>query len=108
MLIEGPSLQTRHRHRLIAVDLLLTRFKPGDIHRAQTRIEVKVQLGFGASLAIAQARKLFRIAEYKMKTPRSKLRGIKRKITLNLLEASFGESHPKRLNFNIAGLVTEK
>jgi hypothetical protein len=33
-----------------------------------------------------------------MKTPRSKLRGIKRKIPLNLLEASFGESHPKRLN----------
>jgi hypothetical protein len=26
---------------------------------------VKVQLGFGASLAIAQARKLFRLAEYK-------------------------------------------
>ena len=33
-----------------------------------------------------------------MKTPRSKLRGFKRKIPLNLLEASFGESHPKRLN----------
>ena len=33
-----------------------------------------------------------------MKTPRSKLRGIKRKITLDLLEASFGESHPKRFN----------
>ena len=31
-----------------------------------------------------------------MKTPRSKLRGIKRKIPLNLLEAGFGESHPKR------------
>ena len=65
MLIEGPSLQTRHRHGLIAVDLLLTRFKSGDIHGAQTRIEVKVQFGFGASLAIAQARKLFRISEYK-------------------------------------------
>jgi len=33
-----------------------------------------------------------------MKTPRSKLMGIKRKISLNLLEASFGESRPKRFN----------
>jgi hypothetical protein len=33
-----------------------------------------------------------------MKTPRSKLRGIKRKITLNLHEASFGELYPKRLS----------
>lgn len=33
-----------------------------------------------------------------MKTPRSKLRGIRGKISLNLLEASFGESHPKRFN----------
>jgi hypothetical protein len=33
-----------------------------------------------------------------MKTPRSKLRGIRRNIPLNLLEASLGESHPKRLN----------
>jgi hypothetical protein len=32
-----------------------------------------------------------------MKTPRSKLWGIKRKMPLNLLEASFGESYPKRL-----------
>ena len=63
MLIEGPSLQTRHRQGLIAVDLLLTCFQSGNIHSAQARIEVKVQLGFGASLAIAQAGKLFRIAE---------------------------------------------
>ena len=38
------------------------------------------------------------LKQTKMKTPRSKLRGFKRKIPLNLLEASFGESHPKRLN----------
>jgi hypothetical protein len=37
-----------------------------------------------------------------MKTPRSKLRGIQRKKALNLLEASFGESHPKRLNIRVS------
>jgi hypothetical protein len=36
-----------------------------------------------------------------MKTPRSKLRGIRRKKALNLLEASFGESHPKRFNVEV-------
>jgi hypothetical protein len=34
MLIEGPSLETRHRHRIIAVASLLTRFKLGHIHCA--------------------------------------------------------------------------
>ena len=36
-----------------------------------------------------------------MKAPRSKLRGIKRKIPLNLLAASFGESHPKRFKRSV-------
>jgi hypothetical protein len=66
MLIEGASLETRHRHRFIGVASLLTRFQFGDIHRAQTGIEVKVQFGFGAGLAIAQTRKLFGIAEDKL------------------------------------------
>ena len=66
MLIEGASLETRHRNGFFAVALLLTRFKFGDIHRAQTGIKVEVQLSFGAGLAIAQASKLFGIAEYKL------------------------------------------
>ena len=66
MLIEGASLETRHRNGLFTVALLLTRFKFGDIHRAQTGIKVKVQFRFGAGLAIAQASKLFGIAEYKL------------------------------------------
>jgi hypothetical protein len=37
------------------------------------------------------------VVQSKMQTPRNKLRGIKRKRNLNLLEASFGESHSKRL-----------
>src|SRR5688572_13769055 len=66
MLIEGASLETRHRNWFFTVALLLTHFKFGDIHRAQTRIEVKIQLSFGASLAITQASKLFSISEYKL------------------------------------------
>ena len=66
MLIEGASLATRHRNGFFAVALLLTRFKFGDIHRAQTGIKVEVQLSFGAGLAIAQASKLFGIAEEKL------------------------------------------
>ena len=42
-----------------------------------------------------------------MKTPRSKLRGIKRNIPLNLLEASFGESHPKRLKISPTTVIHE-
>jgi hypothetical protein len=45
MLIEGPSLETRHRNRFIGLASLLTNCKLGQIHRAQTRIEVKVKLG---------------------------------------------------------------
>src|SRR3989337_3308886 len=66
MLIEGASLETRHRKGVFAVASVMTRFQLGDIHRAQTGIEVKVELGFGAGLAITQPGKLFGIAAYKL------------------------------------------
>lgn len=64
MVMEGASLETRHRNRLFAGALLLTRVQFGAMHRAQTGMKVHVQLRLGAGLAIAQARKLLGIAEY--------------------------------------------
>src|SRR5918992_1852052 len=66
MLIEGPTLETGHRKRLVAVAALMTRFELGKGHRTQTGIEVKVEFGFGAGLTIAQPGKLFSIAKEKL------------------------------------------
>src|SRR5919112_6383747 len=66
MLMEGPTLETGHRKRLVAVAALMTRFELGKGHRTQTGIEVKVEFGFGAGLAIAQPGKLFSIAKKKL------------------------------------------
>src|SRR5688572_29713642 len=65
MLIESPTLETRQRNWGSGIVPLLMSFQLGHIHRAQTGIEVKVKLGFGAGLAVAQTCKLFGITEYK-------------------------------------------
>jgi hypothetical protein len=66
VLIEGPPLQAGHGKRLITVAVLMTRFELGEGHGAQTGIEVKIEFGFGAGLAIAQAGELFSVAKEKL------------------------------------------
>src|SRR5688500_20269370 len=44
----------------------MTRFELGESHRTQTGIEVKIEFGFGAGLAIAQAGELFSVAKEKL------------------------------------------
>ena len=51
---------------LVAVAILLTRFELGQGHRTQTGIEVKIEFGFCAGLAIAQTGKLFGVAKEKL------------------------------------------
>jgi hypothetical protein len=66
VLIEGPPLEACHGKRLVAIAGLMTRFALGEGSRTQTGIEVKSELGFCASLAIAQTGKLFGVAKEKL------------------------------------------
>src|SRR5438128_10804869 len=66
MLIVGPPLEACHGKGLVAVAILLTRFELGKGHRTQTGIEVKIEFGFCAGLAIAQTGKLFGVAKEKL------------------------------------------
>jgi hypothetical protein len=65
MLIEIPSLETRHGERGLRRIGTLARLQLCKAYGAQTRINMKAQLVSGARLAIAQARELFGIAEQK-------------------------------------------
>jgi hypothetical protein len=65
-LIEGPPLETGHGKRLVAVAVLMTCFELGEGHGTQTGIEVKIEFGFGAGLAIAQPGELFGVAKKKL------------------------------------------
>ena len=65
VLIEGPPLETCHGKRLVAVAVLMTRCELGEGHRAQTGVEVKIEFGFCAGLAIAQTGELLGVAKEK-------------------------------------------
>src|SRR5215510_15403167 len=66
MLIEGPPLEACHGKGLVAVAIVLPRFELGKGHRTQTGIEVKIEFGLCAGLAIAQTGKLFGVAKEKL------------------------------------------
>jgi len=66
VLIEGPTLETGHGKRLAAVAVLMTCFELGDGHRTQTGMEVKIEFGFGAGLAITQPGELLGVAKEKL------------------------------------------
>jgi hypothetical protein len=66
VLIESPTLETGHGKHMVAVAILMTYFELGEGHRTQTGIEMEIEFGFGASLAIAQAGELFGVAKEKL------------------------------------------